>query len=92
MVLLVFLGFYWVLLGCTGFCRVLLCFIGFLSFGTGFERVSSGFTEFLWDFLAFNALDWVLPSFTGLHGFIFRDFRRFYWVFLAFTVLLMGFT
>ena len=87
-VLLGLTGFYWVLLGFTGFQS---SYTGFQSSYTGFYRVLLGFTGFYWVLLGFNLVIlgftgfyWVLLGFTGFYW-VLMGFTGFYWVLLGFT-------
>ena len=79
-------GFYWVLLGLTGFS---LCFTRSTGFYwvlpgfTGFYRVLTGF---YWVLLGFTWFYWVLPGFTGFYW-VLPGFTGFYWVLLGCTGL-----
>ena len=94
-----FLGFtrlYLVLLGLTGFYRVLPVFTG-LGF-TGFYQILQGLTGFSWVLLSSTC---VFQGFTGFYW-VLLSFMEFYWVLLGFTgfflcfsgffLILLGFT
>jgi len=62
-----FFWFYWMLLGFTGFYRVLPSLVLVLLGFTGCHWVLMGFTKF---WLGFTGFYWVLPSFNVFSGFL----------------------